>query len=222
MFACSYGAAFGAIQQIPQIVPALPQVRDRIATATEDKPAPEARGIAGQIVQSTAAAITKIQEYGGLTGRLLLAIVVTLILSQRRLIRLFLFPGLILMPLVFGFAATSDQRLLTIGMFFIGLFTVGQFSFWGNYLPRVFPIHLRGTGESFAANIGGRMIGTSFALVASLLSTVMPVDTTGMSPAAADAIRMAAAATLIGTAVYLANIVLSFFLPEPAQDVLPE
>ena len=61
-----------------------------------------------------------------------------------------------------------------MGIFFAGLFTVGQFSFWGNYLPRVYPIHLRGTGESFAANIGGRMIGTSFALVASLLSTVMP------------------------------------------------
>ena len=46
-----------------------------------------------------------------------------------------------------------------------GLFTVAQFSFWGNYLPRVYPVHLRGTGEGFAANIGGRMIGTSFAAV---------------------------------------------------------
>ena len=26
MFACSYGAAFGAIQQLPQIVPGLPEV----------------------------------------------------------------------------------------------------------------------------------------------------------------------------------------------------
>ena len=45
-------------------------------------------------------------------------------------------------------------------MFFAGLFTVAQFSFWGNYLPRVYPTHLRGTGESFAANVGGRMLGT--------------------------------------------------------------
>ena len=37
---------------------------------------------------------------------------------------------------------------------------VAQFSFWGNHIPRVFPLHLRGTGESFAANIGGRVIGT--------------------------------------------------------------
>ena len=44
------------------------------------------------------------------------------------------------------------------------MFTVSQFSFWGNYLPRVYPVHLRGTGESFAANVGGRMIGTSASL----------------------------------------------------------
>ena len=37
--------------------------------------------------------------------------------------------------------------------FLAGLFTVGQFSFLGNYLPRVYPVHLRGTGEGFAANI---------------------------------------------------------------------
>ena len=44
-----------------------------------------------------------------------------------------------------------------------GFFTVAQMSFWGNYLPRVYPTHLRGTGEGFAANIGGRMLGTGFA-----------------------------------------------------------
>jgi hypothetical protein len=104
----------------------------------------------------------------------------------------------------------------------VGLFTVGQFSFWGNYLPRVYPIHLRGTGESFAANIGGRMIGTSFAMVTSQLALVMPVDT-GSAPAnIADATKMAAAATLVGTTVYVANIILSFWLPEPQQDQLPD
>ena len=60
-------------------------------------------------------------------------------------------------------------------MFLAGFFTVGQFSFWGNYLPRVYPLHLRGTGESFAANIGGRLIGTSFAwLTATLAVTPRP------------------------------------------------
>ena len=31
MFAMAYGAAFGAIQQIPQIVPGLPEVREMVA-----------------------------------------------------------------------------------------------------------------------------------------------------------------------------------------------
>ena len=56
-------------------------------------------------------------------------------------------------------------------MFFAGFFTVAQFSFWGNYLPRMFPTHLRGTGEAFAANVGGRMIGTSFAYVTATLAS---------------------------------------------------
>ena len=41
MFACSYGAAFGAIQQIPQIVPGVPDV----AAATADKPVPAQKAI---------------------------------------------------------------------------------------------------------------------------------------------------------------------------------
>ena len=48
---------------------------------------------------------------------------------------------------------------MSLGAMLCGFFTVAQFSFWGNYLPRVYPLHLRGTGESFAANIGGRLIG---------------------------------------------------------------
>ena len=50
--------------------------------------------------------------------------------------------------------------------------TIAQFSFWGNYLPRVYPTYLRGTGESFAANVGGRMIGTSAALLTTQLVAV--------------------------------------------------
>jgi hypothetical protein len=43
--------------------------------------------------------------------------------------------------------------------------TVAQFGFWGNYLPSAYPTCLRGTGESFAANIGGRMDRAGGALV---------------------------------------------------------
>ncbi len=37
MFACSYGIAFGAIQQMPQIVPGIDAVKQQIATRTEGK-----------------------------------------------------------------------------------------------------------------------------------------------------------------------------------------
>ncbi len=158
--------------------------------------------------------MTKVQEWGGLAGRLALAALVIAVASRRKLIRAFLFPGLIALPLAFGFLVHQSQSAFQVGVFLVGFFTVAQFSFWGNYLPRVYPLHLRGTGEGFAANIGGRMIGTSFALVTSELALVMPGDS--------DAVKMAAAAAAVGTFVYVANIILSCWLPEPQQAELPE
>ncbi|HVT28784.1 MAG TPA: MFS transporter [Lacipirellulaceae bacterium] len=214
MMAFSFGVAFGAIQQIPQIVPAVPDVHASVVTATKGLKDVEARRAAGAVIQKAAAEVSQTQEWGGLAGRLVLALLVTVIISRRWLIRAFLFPGLVILPMVFGLAAYHNQAALEYGIFFVGLFTVGQFSFWGNYLPRVYPIHLRGTGESFAANIGGRMIGTSFAIVTSELALIMPGQT--------DAAKVAAAAMLVGTIAYVANIVLSFWLPEPQHAELPE
>jgi hypothetical protein len=99
-------------------------------------------------------------------------------------------------------------------MFFAGLFTVAQFSFWGNYLPRVYPTHLRGTGEGFAANVGGRMIGTGFAFVTTQLTNVIP----GATPSN----RLAYAAAIVGAFVYVVGLACSFLLPEPKSDRLPE
>ena len=45
-----------------------------------------------------------------------------------------------------------------------------QYSFWGNYLPRVFPLHLRGTGESFAMSFGARVLAPFTALLTPQLS----------------------------------------------------
>ena len=134
----------------------------------------------------------------------------TAIVSQRRLIRMFLVPGLIVLPIVFRYTLVHQGQmpLSSRHASWSGLFTVAQFSFWGNYLPRVYPVHLRGTGESFAANIGGRMFGTSFALVATELALVMP--------GATDAVKMAAAAAAVGTFAYVANILLSFWLARAA------
>jgi MFS family permease len=198
MFACAYGAAFGAIQQMPRIVPGLPEVRT-MAPAQQ---------------QQTAAGVQAYQEVGGLVGRFALAYLALRIVSRRKLIRLFQVPGLIVLPLVFAYAANTSLDLTKWGMFLAGFFTVAQFSFWGNYLPRVYPTHLRGTGEGFAANIGGRMLGTGFAFVTTQLVNVMP----GSSPQ----MKLSFAAAGVAVFVYAAGLVCSFLLPEPQGQELPE
>ena len=122
---------------------------------------------------------------------------------------------IIVLPFTFAYAATTDLTLTYIGLFLTALLTVGQFSFWGNYLPHGYPLHLRGTGESFAANIGGRMIGTSFAALTAFLAAqdFMP----GEGPA-----RTAYTAAIVGFGVYFANFILSFFLPEIDPEHMKE
>lgn len=205
MFAMSYGAAFGAIQQIPQIVPGLTDVR----AETADMAPVDAR----RAEQAVAANVTKVQEIGGLAGRVALAILALYIVSRRWLIRAFQIPGLLFVPLTFWWAAGTDSTWLSIGIFLVAFTTVAQFSFWGNYLPRVYPLHLRGTGESFAANIGGRMIGTSFAwLTATLAITANRADAPG---------RVALMAGAVGLGVYVVGLIASRWLPEPEAE-LPE
>jgi hypothetical protein len=219
MVACGYGVAFGAIQQMQDIVPGLAEVREQSA----GKPRPAQ----AEIEQKTYNNYNKVQEIGGLVGRFCLAALAAHILSRRRLLRVFQIPALIVVPAVFYFFLTipnhdygsidlSAVRLgklpittVSLGVFFAGLFTVAQFSFWGNYLPRVYPVHLRGTGESFAMNIGGRMIGTSFAALTSILaaSALIPGDSLPGKYAIASAV-VAFGATLIA-------VIASFFLPEP-------
>jgi MFS family permease len=199
MFACSLGAAFGAIQQLPQIVPALVQVESTV-------PPPQR----AQIIQGTVATVQTWQETGGLLGRMLLAFLAVRIVSRRKLLQVFLIPGLIIVPLVFFFPAVSNLPLLKWGIFFAGLCTVAQLSFWGNYLPRVYPVHLRGTGESFAANIGGRMIGTSAALLTTQVAATM---------SGPPATKLAYGAAVVGLLVYLIAVIASFWLPEPNEEM---
>jgi hypothetical protein len=144
----------------------------------------------------------------------ILAVLAVWIVSRRKLLRVFQIPGLILIPLVFYFPAVNNLELLKWGVFFAGLLTVAQFSFWGNYLPRVYPTYLRGTGESFAANIGGRMLGTSAALLTTQLANVMP----GGSPTT----QLAYAASSVALLVYAGGFIASFWLPEPQQENLPD
>ncbi|HXT57239.1 MAG TPA: MFS transporter, partial [Pirellulales bacterium] len=136
------------------------------------------------------------------------------IVGRRRLMRVFQLPGLIIIPLVFFYPAVSDLSYLKAGAFVAGFLTVAQFSFWGNYLPRVYPVHLRGTGEGFAANIGGRLIGTSAAWVTTTLALSMP----GSTPPT----RLAYAAGTVALATYLIGSIACFWLPEPQQEELPD
>jgi MFS family permease len=193
--ACGYGAAFGAIQHLPQIVPGLPGV--------EDLPRPAQ--------QETVSGVQAWQEMGGLAGRLLLAFLAVRILSRRRLLRCFQLPGLLIVPWVFLVPAQNDLTMLKWGIFFAGLMTVAQFSFWGNYLPRVYPTHLRGTGEAFAVNVGGRMIGTSAALLTTRLALVAPGD----DPAS----RTANAAAMVALLVYAVAAIATRWLPEPEREL---
>jgi len=198
MMACGYAAAFGAIQQMPRIVPGLAQVQELPRTAQEQ----------------TISGVQSFQEFGGLAGRLLLAYLAAAIISRRRLLWLFQIPGLLLLPLVYVLTPTVGLTLAQWGIFLVGMTTIAQFSFWGNYLPRVYPTHLRGTGESFAANVGGRMIGTMAALVTVQLVSSMPG---GSVP-----VRLAYASALVGTVAYVIGVAASFWLPEPKQAALPD
>ena len=102
--------------------------------------------------------------------------------------------------------------MFAAGIFACGLLVVAQFSYFGEYLPKVFPLHLRGTGGSFATNVGGRMIGTS----AAFLSTNIIAPMFSKQPTAD---HYAMAAGIVGTSVFVLALILSGALPEPKAKV---
>jgi MFS family permease len=225
VFAASYGIAFGAIQQLPQIlggpkghaaIVAVAKAAQEEAVAAAEKagrPAPppgKLKAIAGNATDEAVATVTIFQEIGGLVGRVLLAFAAVRIASRRLLLRLFQWPALLVVPALFWWISTqlSTADSLTwikAGIFVAGLLTVAQFSFWGNYIPLVFPTHLRGTGESFAANIGGRVLGTAAAWLTLTFSAATPPDP----------VRIALAGAAVAGAYALLGAILTHWLPEP-------
>jgi hypothetical protein len=158
------------------------------------------------------------QELGGLGGRILLALALGYIVSRRRILQLFQLPGLITIPLVWFWVYFQQPEYFAWGVFLAGVFTVAQFSYFGEYLPKVFPMHLRGTGGSFATNIGGRMFGTSAAL---LTTNILAPNLGLLSPnlAALNTFeKVTIAAGIVGTVVFAIGLLLSFFLPEPPRE----
>jgi len=215
LVACSYGVALGAIQHVPRIVPGLPEIK-----ALEEKMKAEAPDEAtfkrefGRAREQTISGVQFSQEIGGLVGRTILAFLAVWFVGRRNLLRVFQVPALLIVPFVFLVPAQTDLTLLKIGIFVAGMLTVAQFSFWGNYLPRVYPTHLRGTGEGFAANVGGRMIGTLGALATTTLTSYMPAPTPPH--------KTAQAAAAVALVVLVIGNLACFFLPEPPQEELPD
>jgi MFS family permease len=198
LVACSYALASGVILQTPRMVPSLPEVRN----------------LAPRLVEQTVSSVQLFQELGTIVGRLLFAFLVVRIATQRRLLRVFLVPGLVIFSCVYFFAATHSLMLVKYGIFLAGLVLNGPFSLWGNYLPRMYPTHLRGTGESFAINMGARVIGASGVLFTTQLANIMP----GANAAA----RLAYSAAILAVLAYAGSLIGSFWLREPEQAQLPE
>ena len=214
--AAELGAEFKALgEALDQLTAAVPDAKkslvdrekllkqlgdNREKQETPDK-AIKARGNAAQFWQ----------EMGGLIGRILLAILVLLAVTRRRLLRIFLVPGLLAVPLTYFSLYHTGGAGLNWAIAVCGLLVVAQFSYFGEFLPKVFPVHLRGTGGSFATNVGGRMIGTSAAfLTTNILAPLMP----GVSTFD----KVAFAAGVVGTTVFALGFALSFLLPEPKAE----
>lgn len=225
LFAASYGVAFGAIQQLPQILPGHVEIQaeskaaqDRLVEEAKaaNKPAPNPKALAAAGAKANEAKIASVQlwqETGGLVGRFALAILAVQIVSRRTLLRVFQIPCLLLVPALFWWLSnnlkvTGTLDTFRIGIFVAGFLTVAQFSFWGNYLPLVYPLHLRGTGESFAANIGGRILGTSAAWITITLSESVPPE-----PG-----KFAWMGAIVAGAFLLVGAILTRWLPEPKPN----
>jgi hypothetical protein len=196
MTACAYAGSFGTLQHTARIIPGLPEIRTLSHVAQQ------------QAVSSYQA----LQEFGGLFGRLLMAYLVVRVVNRKRLLQSFILPGLVIVPLVFFLPAVRDIGMSRVGIFCIGVIVVAQFTFWGNYLPMVYPTHLRGTGEGLSANVGGRMLGTSAALLTTSIANIAPGGTSFR--------QLAFAAGAVGFASFAIGLIASFWLPEPPRDII--
>jgi MFS family permease len=198
LVACTASLAFGAIQQTVRLIPGLAEMRN----------------LAPRQVEQTVSGVQMLQELGGLSGRAIFALLVVKIVTQRRRMRIFLVPALLVFAWLYFFAVKHGLVQLYLGIFLATLLFNGLHSFWGNYLPRMFPTRLRATGESFAMNLGGRSIGVSAALLTTQLSNVMPGSGAGT--------RLANSAGTVAVLACLIGLVGSSWLPEPADNQLPE
>jgi hypothetical protein len=196
--ACTLALSFGALQHTPRIVPGIVER----STASP------------QQVQQMVSAVFFLQETGSIVGRFVFAAVVIRVASRRRLLRIFLAPAFLVFGWLFFVAPGQGLIVFAVGVFLAQALFNGLHSFWGNYLPRMFPTHLRGTGESMAMNIGGRVLAVSAALLTTQMASVMPAGTAAM--------RLALAAGTTAMLMLIGVTLLTFWLAEPASAQLPD
>ncbi len=240
--ACAYGIAFGALQLTPlRIAPGLPELAEQskqLAPLRKEAAAlnkefdqtkpntDERKAVIGKlrenrkqqepidkIVKEKGNDVQFFQEMGGLTGRILLAVLIIVGLSRVVLLKVFQIPALLFLPLTYFYMFGQGGTFFLWAYGVCGLLTVAQFSYFGEYLPKVFPLHLRGTGGSFATNVGGRMVGTSMAVVTS--SLIAPWIAGGADKV--TPIVMAQAAGYVATTIAVIALLVGFFLPEPKE-----
>lgn len=240
--ACAYGIAFGALQvTVARVTPGLPELRaDAKALAplrnagvalNEKLNAMEAndparKDLLGEIkanfiqqkpyndtIKAMASTVQFHQEIGGLIGRILLAILLVVGLSRVALLKVFQIPALIALPATYFYFFEQGGTAFMWAYGLCGLLTVAQFSYFGEYLPKVFPMHLRGTGGSFATNVGGRMIGTSMAFVTTNLVAPMLAGSGPLLP-----LHVAKAAGIVASVIVVVSFILGFLLPEPKAE----
>jgi len=237
--ACAYGIAFGALQvTVARVTPGLPELKEQakaLAPLRKEAEAlnkqlnalpaadPARKEIVGKIkenfgkqkpindqVKGMGDTVQFYQEMGGLAGRILLASLLFLGIRRVILLKVFQLPALVMIPLTYFvlFHQGGSAFLWAYGV--CGLLTVAQFSYFGEYLPKVFPLHLRGTGGSFATNVGGRMIGTSMAFVTTNFVAPSLAGSGPMLPS-----HVAQAAGCVALVIAVISFGVGFLLPEP-------
>jgi MFS family permease len=244
--ACAYGIAFGALQvTVSRVTPGLPELAAQakeLAPLRKEAEAlnrslnaatgPSERSrLLGEIkanfakqqpinkdVQQVSNRVQFFQEMGGLAGRVALALLIIVGIARRSLLRLFQIPAVVVLPVTYFALFHEGGGAFLWAYAACGFLTVAQFSYFGEYLPKVFPLHLRGTGGSFATNVGGRMIGTS----ASFLTTVVIAPMIAGGAESVRPMHIAQAAGLVATGIAALALVLGFLLPEPKHQAEPE
>jgi MFS family permease len=191
LVACVFLATSGSLQQVSRMIPGMPGVAELPRIEQE------------QMVSI----VSLYSDFAGLAGRAVLAVLAVGLLARRRLLQVFLIPAAVCLALQFFVAAHQSVELVKITVIPLVIAMVAMHSFIGNYLPQLYPVHIRGIGESVAYSIGGRIVGMAGAVLVAALTNLMP--------GATHSAQLANAAGCVGVGALLILVFASRLLPEP-------